>query len=158
MANVNPIINAFTSGEFSEKLYGITDIEKYFSGAGTLENVIVPATGSASKRPASYFAAEVKDSSKFTRSIPFQFNVEQSYKLEFGENYIRFYRNGGQILDGGNPYEIATTYLESELRALQYTQSNDVMYIAHPNHPLQKLARTGHTAWTIVAAPIVGGP
>ena len=41
----------------------------------------------------------VKDSSATTRLIPFEFNVTQAYILEFGNNYIRFYKDDGQITE-----------------------------------------------------------
>jgi hypothetical protein len=45
-------------------------------------------------------------------------------------------------------YEIATPYLIGELHDVVYAQDADVMYQTHGNHPLQKLGRTGHAAWT----------
>jgi hypothetical protein len=45
-------------------------------------------------------------------------------------------------------YEITTPYLTAELQDIVYAQDADVMYQTHGNHPLQKLGRTGHAAWT----------
>ena len=58
-------------------------------------------------------------------------------------------------------YKIATTYQESELQDLRYTQSADVMYIVHPDHPQRKLSRTGHASWTLSEVafnPVIDGP
>ena len=61
------------------------------------------------------FVAAVKDSTKKTRLIPFEFSTTQTYMLEFGNQYIRFYKDNGQILSSGSAYEISTPYLEAEL-------------------------------------------
>jgi hypothetical protein len=78
---------------------GRTDFQKYFSGCKTLENFIVQPHGSVTRRPGTTFAAEVKTSSLKTRLIPFEFSTEQSYALEFGNNYIRFYKDNGAVLE-----------------------------------------------------------
>lgn len=46
-------------------------------------------------------------------------------------------------------YEFLHNYLGSDLAAIQYAQSADVLYLAHPAHPPRKLSRTGHTSWTL---------
>lgn len=48
-------------------------------------------------------------------------------------------------------YEIATPYLEADLGALHYTQSNDVMTLVHPTYQQRELARLGLTNWTLTA-------
>jgi hypothetical protein len=78
---------------------GRTDFQKYFSGCKTLENFIVQPHGSVTRRPGTTFVAEVKTSSAKTRLIPFEFSTEQSYALEFGNNYIRFYKDNGAVLE-----------------------------------------------------------
>lgn len=47
-----------------------------------------------------------------------------------------------------SPYQIATPYAVADLPALKYTQSADVVTIAHPSYPPQELERTGDTAWS----------
>ncbi|ADD94168.1 hypothetical protein [uncultured phage MedDCM-OCT-S04-C1201] len=78
--------------------------------------------------------------------------------LEFGNQYIRFYKDNGQILSSGSAYEISSPYLEAELFDIKYAQSADVMYLCHPNHPVKKLARTGHTSWTLTSVDFQNGP
>ena len=151
-------LTSFVSGEFSAKLDGRTDFEKYSSGVKTMENFLVHPQGAATRRVGTQFISEVKDSSKKCRLIPFEFSTEQTYILEFGNQYIRFYKDKGQILSGGSAYEISSPYLEAELFDIKFAQSADVMYICHPNHPVKKLARTGHTNWTLIDDVISNGP
>jgi len=158
MARVAVQLTNFTGGELSPRLDGRNDLAKYPTGCKTLENMIVFPHGSAARRSGTQYVAEVKDSSKETRLIPFEFSTTQTYMLEFGDQYIRFYKDNGQILSGGSAYEISSPYLEAELFDIKYAQSADVMYICHPNHPVKKLARTGHTSWTLTSVDFQNGP
>ena len=151
-------LTSFVSGEFSAKLDGRTDFAKYQTAAKTLQNFIVHPQGAATRRVGTQFINEVKDSSKKTRLIPFEFSTTQTYILEFGNQYIRFYKDKGQILSGGSAYEISSPYLEAELFDIKFAQSADVMYIVHPNHETSKLSRTGHTSWTLTEVDFVDGP
>ena len=151
-------LTSFVSGEFSPKMDGRTDFEKYSSGAKTLENFLVHPQGAATRRVGTQFIAEVKSSAAKTRLIPFEFSTTQTYILEFGNNYIRFFKDKGQILSGGSAYEISTPYLTAELFDIKFAQSADVMYITHPNHEVMKLSRTGHTSWTLTEVEFTDGP
>ena len=158
MGRVAVEITNFTGGELSPRLDGRNDLSKYNSGCKTLENMIVYPHGSASRRSGSQFVSEVKDNSKKTRLISFEFSTIQTYILEFGDQYIRFYKDSGQILSGGSAYEISSPYLEAELFDIKFAQSADTMYICHPNHHPRKLTRSGHTSWSLVDDVITNGP
>ena len=165
-----PIQTSFTGGEFSPLLEGRVDLAKYTSSCKTLENIIVRKHGPASRRGGFYFASEVKDSSKKTRILPFEFSATQAYIIEFGDQYVRFYKNYGPIASGpfaevfdspfnkGASYEVSTPYLEAELFELVITQSADVLYIAHKNHEPRTLSRTADTSWTLDIIQFLDGP
>lgn len=158
MPKASPIQVSFNAGELSPQLKGRIDLDKYRNGCETMLNFIPQIHGPAKKRPGTRFVREVKTSAKKTRLIPFQFNVFQSYILEFGDLYIRFHRDGGTVLDAGVPYEIVSTYLEAELPAIHFAQSADVMYLVHQNHPPRKLSRLGDANWTIADVTFTSGP
>jgi len=158
MPRTTASINSFVAGEFSAKLDGRTDFEKYGSGCKTLENMLVHPQGAAARRVGTQYIAEVKSSAAKTRLIPFEFSTTQTYILEFGNNYIRFFKDKGQILSGGSAYEISTPYLTAELFEIKYAQSADVMFITHPNHEVMKLSRTAHTSWTLTEVDFTDGP
>ena len=158
MGRVAVQLTNFTGGELSPRLDGRNDLNKYNSGCKTLENMIIYPHGSAARRSGTQFVAEVKDSTKKTRLIAFEFSTVQTYILEFGDQYIRFYKDNGQILSGGSAYEISSPYLEAELFDIKFAQSADTMYICHPNHSPKKLTRSGHTNWTLVDDVIINGP
>lgn len=158
MAKVNYIQTNFSSGEFSPQLEGRVDIAKYANGAKKLENVLVKAYGGVYRRPGTYYVAEVKDSTKATRLVSFQFSVTQAYILEFGDQYMRVYKDNGQVQSGGAAYEMATPYLEADLFELQFAQSADVLYVAHKDYAPRKITRTDHDAWTIATITFTWGP
>ncbi len=78
---------------------GRTDFAKYFNGATNIENFVVLPHGPVTRRPGSYFVSEIKTSANSTRLIPFTFSTEQTYILELGNNYIRFFKDSGQIVE-----------------------------------------------------------
>jgi len=93
-------IPSFTAGELSSSMEGRTDFAKYFNGATTIENFVVMPHGPVMRRPGTYFVSEIKTSSTSTRLIPFTFSTTQTYILEFGNQYIRFFKDDGQIVEG----------------------------------------------------------
>ena len=78
---------------------GRTDFAKYFNGASNIENFVVLPHGPITRRPGTYFVSEIKTSSANTRLIPFTFSTTQTYILELGNNYIRFFKDSGQIVE-----------------------------------------------------------
>lgn len=88
MAN-SVILTGFSAGELSADLYARVDLQKYFIGASLLRNFFVNYRGGASNRPGTIFSEQAYDSDNAVRLIPFQFNTEQTYALEFGEFYMR---------------------------------------------------------------------
>ena len=153
-------VPSFTAGQLSPRMEGRTDFQKYFAAGTTIKNFIVQPHGPVARRPGTYFVSEVKDSSKNTRLIPFSFSTTQTYILEFGDQYIRFYKDSGQIVTGtpAVAYEISSPYLETELFDIKFAQSADVMYICHENHAVRKLSRTGHTSWSLTEVNFTDGP
>ena len=158
MARVAAQLTNFTAGELSPRLDGRNDLSKYPAGCKTLENIVIYPHGAAARRPGTQFIAEVKTSSAKTRLIPFEFSTTQTYILEFGNQYMRVYKDKGQVLSGGSAFEISTPYLTAELFDIKFAQSADVMYITHPSHETKKLSRTGHTAWTLATVDFTNGP
>jgi hypothetical protein len=148
----------FTGGEFSPLLNGRVDIGKYRDAVETMDNFVVFPHGPADKRQGTRHITSVKTQSAVTRLIPFVFNTVQSYVIEFGNQYCRFYKDEGQIASSGSPYEIATNFLTAEIPDITYIQSADILYLCHPNHRPQQLTRTADTAWTITNYDYGDGP
>lgn len=156
---ISLVQNNFTSGELSERMLGRTDTNQYYNAAETINNYIILPQGGLKRRSGTHFAGEVKDSNSYTRLIPFIFSTEQAYMLEFGNKYIRVFKDGGYVLNSnGTPVEITTPFTVDILDELWYTQSSDVMTICHESFPPKELRRTSHTSWTLVDKEFIDGP
>ena len=158
MVKVSPSFTTFQAGEFSPKLDGRVDLQKYTQAAKKIENMTIHPQGGAARRPGSIFVREVKNSQHNVRLIPFEFNVTQAYILEFGDQYFRIHKDGGTVVSSDTPVEIATPYLHTELADLKFTQSNDLLFIAHQNHAPRQITRTSHTSWTVAEVDFIRGP
>lgn len=99
---------SFSGGEIVPSLWARVDLVKYATGCRTLKNFMVMRHGGATNRPGTGFVGEVKDSTKAVRQIPFVFNADQTYVLEFGDQYMRVHRDGGQVTETPQNIEGAT--------------------------------------------------
>lgn len=149
MPRVDPIQESFTSGEISPRLWGRPSLEKYRDGLGTCENFLVQPHGPANKRGGTRFVLEVKTSADTTIVQAFNYQDEYQYILEFGDNYIRFFRNQAVVLDGASPYELTTTYGKAEVEDLRFEQDESELYIFHKDHIPAKLVRIAHDEWAL---------
>lgn len=149
-ARQDPLLNTFASGVLAPRLLGREDIRQYSQGLRHANNLIVMTTGGLTRRPGTYFVAEVKYSSKFTRLLSFSFSVEQTYTVEVGDGYMRFYANSGRLESPpGTPVEIVAPWEEADLPQLRWAQTADVMYLVHPLYMPRKLVRTGLSSFTL---------
>jgi len=139
MPKVTSAKTNFTKGEFSPLLLGRFDIEAYANGAKIIENFLILNAGGATRRPGSYYVAEVKTSALSTRIIDFQFSTEQAYILEMGDLYFRFYTDRGQVQN--------TTHAITGA-----TQANPcvITSVAHPFQNGDKVTITGIAVGSMV--------
>jgi hypothetical protein len=90
--------------------------------------------------------------SEKSRLIGFNYSTTTSYVIEIGQGYMRFFTGGAavinttidDVLTSGTP-----PWLSTELDDIQFIQINDVMYMTHPSHPVQKLSRLTATTFKI---------
>ena len=143
MSRVSPLLSTFNGGEWSPSLYGRTDLARYANACKRMENFIPLVQGAATRRPGTRYVAPTKGDGT-VRLIPFEFSITQAYVIEFGAGYVRFYTNDGQLLSGGSPYEVSTPYTANDIWDLQFAQSADVLYIAHPDRKSTRL-NSSHT-------------
>ena len=102
---------SFAAGELSPKVYGRVDESLYHIGTRKMRNFFVHPGGCTSNRPGTEFIGEIADSSKRGRLIPFQFNGQVTYVLEFGDQLMRVIKDGGYVLSAPDTiYEIASPY------------------------------------------------
>ncbi len=58
----------------------------------------------------------------------------------------------------GDIFEIPTPYASNEVFDLQFTQLNDVLFIAHPNHYPKRLSRINSSRWVFEDVPFEFAP
>lgn len=159
MAKLNLIQNSFTAGELTPLLNSRTDAQNlYNNGCSTIQNMLVYAQGGVKKRTGTKFIAEAANQERRVRLIPFEYSADEAYVLEFGHQYIRFYTNGGIVLDGATPYQVTSPYGAEDIFDLKFVQAADTFYLAHKDYPVKKLVRNDVTDWTISNAEFTNGP
>lgn len=113
------------------------DFDRYRTAGALVENFLPISQGGITRRPGTRYVSEVKDSTKETRIIRFEYSVEQSYRLELGDGYMRFYRNQGRIAvantdaaitNGAFPSDVSSWTDESAgTGAISHDSTNDRM-------------------------------
>ena len=155
MARILTYARSFAGGEVTPEFYGRIDDAKYQTGLATCLNYTTVPHGPAQNRAGFAYVCEVKDSTKFTRLIPFTFNSTQTVVIEVGQGYFRFHTAGATIYSGAAPLEVSSPYQEADLPDIRYVQSGDVMTLVHPNYAPRELRRLSATAWELVIIQFV---
>jgi len=148
-----PIITNFTGGKISHKFEGRTDIKDYYQSCRELTNFIIIPSGGATKAPGSYYVAETKDSSKKSVLVTFEYDIEETYILEVGTDYIRIYNQS----DHSYVTEVTNSdpYSEDELFEIQWAQTEDTIYFVHHAHTVKQLSYSG-SSWSFSTTSFTG--
>lgn len=152
MAKLSLIQTNFTAGELSPRLMARVDVARYQNGCKKLENGLIVVQGGVMRTWGTSFVQEVKYSDKKTRLIPYIFNRDQSYIVEFGDKYIRVFKDTEQQT------ELESPYTEDMLFNINYVQGADTMFLAHQDLPIHRLRRVTDTEWTLAEAPFIVKP
>jgi len=148
--NVSRINFALNVGEVSPRSEARQDkTEKYSSACRILRNWLPVTMGGVKRREGFAYSAKAKYSgleNADVRLIDFRFSSTQAYMLEFGDFYVRFFKDGVPLMDPVNPaipHELVTPFGIADLDLIKIGsfQSADVMYICTGIYPVQKLAR-----------------
>lgn len=158
---VDTIQTSFTGGELAPALFGRTDVAQYANACALVENFLIRPYGPLISTPGTEFinACKTGGSTGIVRLIEFVFSRTDSYIIEMGVGYLRFFTNGAVVVSPGTtPYEVSHTYTAAEIPDIQFSQLNDVIYLAHPSHSTQKLTRFSASSWTLTTFAFTGGP
>lgn len=120
------IQSAFISGEVSPDLFGRVDLAKYNTGASTQRNFFTNYRGGANSRAGFKYVLACKQAATASdglppRLIPFQFNINQGYVLEFGDVYMRIISNGAYVVEDANAI---TAITKANPGVFSYTNTN----------------------------------
>jgi len=147
-----------TRGEVHPLMQSRVDTEFYQSAYARARNVVVSRYGPLVRVPGTLARGRPKTAGGAVRMLPFEFSESQTYELEFGEGYIRFWSPAGQVFDNGNPYEVASPYDAEDLVTLHAVQSGDKLYLFSASADMYELSRAGETNWTLSRYEARDGP
>jgi len=145
----------FTGGEISPNLDARADITRFRAALKECENFVVLAQGGMTRRSG---FRDVHAALAASTLVPFVFSATDGYALEFGVGTMRAFRDFGILVDGADPFELATSFTADEIALLRYAQQADVMFLSTGKRPVQILKRLAETDWTIEDAVFRNGP
>jgi hypothetical protein len=152
---------AFSRGEISPRLHARVDIDQWRTSLAECFNFVILRQGGARRRPGTKFIALAKNQglADKIRLVPFIFSAEQSYVIELGHLYMRFYALGGRVeTSPGTAYEVVTPWAGADIDDLQFAQSADVLYVTHGSYAPRKISRLAETNWTVSLVAFEDGP
>ena len=141
-------------GELDPKVIGRIDLEQYYQGAETAENVVCIPQGGLAKRPGQEYigtALEVEFPVGSVRLESFSFSVNDNYLLVFTPGYMQVYKDDvlqTDINGTGNSY-LVTPWSGSDVGEFDYIQSADTIIITHPDTEPQKIVRQADNIWSL---------
>ena len=144
---------AFTTGEVSPDVSSRFDLEQYKSALLLAENAVIRPYGAVARRQGSQFIGYAKYNDKPVRLFEFTTNKNQSFMLEFGDRYVRVWRNGVYT-----NVEVATPFEADVVGELNCIQSGDVMFICSGKYTIQTLSRYSDTDWRLSAYKLTEQP
>lgn len=128
--SATPSILSFSGGELDPKFWGRVDLNKYGTALRQSRNGYPHLEGGWSNRQGSGYISTLKYGDTYDSIlVPFEFSITQSYEIEMGRQYARFYMNQAQIATGSvTPYNGATAYVPGNIAS-----SGGVNYICIAN-------------------------
>lgn len=169
--SVNLIKPALSAGELSPSLWGRVDFAKWHIGASVMRNVFVSYRGGSYSRAGTMWSGQsltpASPSSLPPRIIRFQFNIFQSYILEFGHApdgrpYMRVVANGAYITEAPITATGATQANPCVASAVNSYANGDWVFAAGFNGMTELNSRTfvvaGATPASFALADTFGNP
>ncbi len=164
MSRIPLTLTNFTCGEVSPRLAGRVDMAKYYNGCMTLTNFLVHPHGGVTRRSGMRYVADCASHGSRSLLVPFEDAAGQPWVLEFAEGgpgagVIRFFAQGGQVLDGsGNPLELASPYLAGHLDGLRAVQERQALILTHQALAPRQLTRSAEGAWSLTELSFTSRP
>ena len=135
-------------GEIDPIAIGRVDLDAYYNGVRTGDNVLPIPQGGMKKRPGmGYLGTALGDG----RIENFSFNVEQNYLLVFTDLKVQIYKEGVlQTNINGSGFDYAVTpWTLAQLADVDYIQSADTAIVVHPDVAPYSIARSSDTDWDV---------
>jgi len=136
----------FNRGELDPVLAGRTDMQAYYNGMQTAQNVLTIPQGGVKRRPGMEFLGEALGNG---RMEVFSFSTALNYLLVFTELRMQVYKDGvlqTNINGSGFDY-LVTPWTAVEAKEFDYIQSLDTAIIVHTDVEPYAISRTSDTDW-----------
>jgi hypothetical protein len=155
--SVSMIQATFQFGEVSPLLHARVDSPIYYRAVKRLRNMLVIPQGGTERRFGTKYVDQLNDHAgspayytNYRQVKPFLFDYED------GSLYLLIFRALGIDIYLNNVYQstVTTTYTAAEIEALSITQSANIVFIAHGDHPPATLIRAsiGPVVMTLTTA------
>lgn len=131
------IQNAFNSGEVTPLAHGRPDIGVYVTGCREMTNCRAGIHGGFSSDPGLQHVDFLPDSGAHV--VALEFSSDERVMLVLSDLAATIYSTGSEPAIVGN---LVTPYRSEELRQVHVAQLNNLIILAHPNHPPQQLSRS----------------
>lgn len=103
MGKASPALTAFNAGELSQTLDGRVDLAKYANGCKRLENFLITIQGPAVRRGGGVLVGAGKIPANRVYLVRFEFSSTDALVLEFGDQYVKFYKNDHSTPQSSEP-------------------------------------------------------
>jgi len=115
--SVAPAQTSFNAGWLSPLWGGRIDMAKYGNGSYGMDNFLPMPQGPARRRSGTRFTSPTKAMTDRSWMGKFIYSEDDSYIIEIGDGYMRFYTDNGQLLLSGAPtaWSAATNYVQGDL-------------------------------------------
>jgi hypothetical protein len=135
------IQSTFDKGVLDPKLKGRTDLDLYYGGVETGDNVICLPQGGLTRRNGFEYLSTLAGKS---RLFAFEFNTDTTnqYVIAFTSTNWYAYRLSDNTQVATNTHTFSTDIFEAD-----YVQSGDVLILVHKDHAPARLERTGAAAF-----------
>ena len=154
MSRIIQVQTNFTSGELDPKLRARIDLQQYYNGLETAQNIVVQPQGGFVRRNGTKYLAELPSSAgTAVRMVHFEFSVNDSYMLIFVDERMYVFKDGVLITNingSGNDYLVVTKITDAVIPTMCWAQSADTLIIVQENLVPQKIVRgASDSSWTI---------
>ena len=165
MSRVVRIQTNFASGAIDPLLRSRVDLNQYYNGLQTAENVTIMPQGGLRRRDGLRYITELPSAANpqnGVRLIPFEFSADDSYMFALVNQRIYIFRNKVLVTDingSGNDYLAVSSITSAMLSKIRYAQNADTIIFVHEDLAPLKIVRGATNAdWTASAITFTNAP
>jgi len=154
MSRIIRVQTNFTSGELDPKLRARIDLNQYYNGMETAQNIVVQPQGGIERRDGTRFITELPASAAdAVRMVHFEFSVNDSYMLVFVNQRMYVFKDGVHITNingSGDDYLDVPKITDDVINEMCWAQSADTLILVYEDMIPQRILRGAtDSSWTV---------